>query len=143
LDQSNQEVIVLTKSLKDWSGRSAKLLSKYNRVDPAEVESIKAKLENAKTQLEKLQTEKAAVDATVETLQAQVNANDTDRANLVQRANERGRLAMELKRKYMASEKQLNDIKEKLVEAEKKAQDTTSDNSVSLFTQMYSKRKEI
>jgi nucleoprotein TPR len=143
LDQSNQEVIVLTKSLKDWSGRSAKLLSKYNRVDPAEVESIKAKLENAKTQLEKLQTEKAAVDATVETLQVQVNANDTDRANLVQRANERGRLAMELKRKYMASEKQLNDIKEKLVEAEKKAQDTTSDNSVSLFTQMYSKRKEI
>lgn len=112
-------------------------------MDPAEVESIKAKLENAKTQLEKLQTEKAAVDATVETLQVQVNANDTDRANLVQRANERGRLAMELKRKYMASEKQLNDIKEKLVEAEKKAQDTTSDNSVSLFTQMYSKRKEI
>ncbi|CAO3642185.1 unnamed protein product [Mucor fragilis] len=117
LTQAKSEVEILEKSQKEWTARSAKLLSKYNRVDPAEIESVKAELEatkkeleTARSELETLKTEKSTVESTVEELQAKVKSNESDRASLVQKANERGRMAFELRKKLQATTQKLEEV---------------------------------
>ncbi|KAK4518254.1 tRNA ligase [Mucor velutinosus] len=138
LTQAKSEVEVLEKSQKEWTARSAKLLSKYNRVDPAEIESVKAELETTKkelettrSELETLKTEKSSVESTVEELQAKIKSNESDRASLVQKANERGRMAFELRKKLQATTQQLADAT-KSTEANN---DTASKAEVTKLTQ--------
>ncbi|CEP13769.1 hypothetical protein [Parasitella parasitica] len=113
LAQANAELVVLQKSQKEWTARSAKLLSKYNRIDPAEIESVKAELEAAKAQLETITAEKAAVDSTVTELQGQIESNKTEIASLTQKQFERSRLAMEFRRKFNAANAKLEEMTKK------------------------------
>ncbi|KAL0135174.1 hypothetical protein V8B55DRAFT_1601510 [Mucor lusitanicus] len=117
LTQVKSENELLEKCQKEWTARSARLLSKYNRVDPAEIESVKAELETknkeletTRSELETLKTEKSTIASTVEELQARIKSNESDRASLVQKANERGRMAFELKKKLQAANQKLEEV---------------------------------
>ncbi|GAN03228.1 hypothetical protein MAM1_0036d02680 [Mucor ambiguus] len=138
LTQAKSEVEILEKSQKEWTARSAKLLSKYNRIDPAEIESVKAELETTKkelettrSELETLKTEKSSVESTVEELQAKIKSNESDRASLVQKANERGRMAFELRKKLQATTQKL----EEATKSTDASNDTASKAEVTKLTQ--------
>ncbi|KAL7317103.1 Leucine-, glutamate- and lysine-rich protein 1 [Mucor circinelloides] len=133
LAQAKSELETLEKSRKEWTARSAKLLSKYNRVDPAEIESVKAdleankkELETAKSELEALKNEKTTFESTVEELQAKIKALDAEKANIYQKANDRGRLAFELRKKLQTTNLKLEELT-KSAEATKDS--TTASNA--------------
>lgn len=46
----------------------------------------------------------------MEELQARIKSNESDRASLVQKANERGRMAFELKKKLQAANQKLEEV---------------------------------
>ncbi|RCI03917.1 hypothetical protein CU098_000519, partial [Rhizopus stolonifer] len=156
LEQTRQNLEVLTKSEKDWSARSAKLLEKYNKSDPAETENIKAELEttkaehqktrtelaSTKSELEKLTVQKTQLESTIEGLQETIKTKETERASIAQKANERGRIAMDFKRRYEANEKSINELKEKLAEAEKKAAESDAGNNQDVDVEKLQKEKE-
>lgn len=111
---------MLTKSQKEWEARSAQLLSKYNKVDPAESERVKTELNTVKSEVESLKTEKAALEKKVEELEAQKTKAELERSSFVSKANERGRLAMEWKKKHAEAIGSLKEHKAKLEECEQK-----------------------
>ncbi|GAA5803103.1 hypothetical protein HPULCUR_008578 [Helicostylum pulchrum] len=120
LKLTQEENEMLNKSQQEWSSRSAQLLSKYNRIDPAEIDRVKSELETTKQELETVKAEKVALEKNVEDLQAQAKKFDTERAGLVTKSNDRGRLAFEFKKKFMEAEKKFTESEKKLSESEKK-----------------------
>ncbi|CAO3619064.1 unnamed protein product [Mucor hiemalis] len=124
LKQSQEEVQMLTKAQKEWTSRSAQLLSKYNRVDPAESDRVKSELEVAKSDLESTRAKITELESTIESLTAQVKTAEAERVLAVKRNDDRGRIMLEVKRKYtVESQKQLEkqrELEKKLEELEKK-----------------------
>lgn len=120
LDIAQKEIEILNKSQKEWSARSAQLLSKYNKVDPAESERIKTELSNTKSELEEVKTEKVALEEKIKELEALKAKTELERGSLVAKANERGRLAMEWKKKFNEVSTNLKEHKTKLEECEQK-----------------------
>lgn len=124
LKQSQEEVQMLTKAQKEWTSRSAQLLSKYNRVDPAESDRVKSELEVAKSDLESTRAKIIELESTIESLTAQVKTAEAERVLAVKRNDDRGRIMLEVKRKYtVESQKQLEkqrELEKKLEELEKK-----------------------
>lgn len=127
VEEENQ---MLTKSQQEWSSRSAQLLSKYNRIDPAESDRVKSELETTKAQLETLKSEKETIEKTLEEAQAQVKKYEADRQSLVTKTNERGRLAFEFKKKLQESEKKVVEAEKKLSDSEAKLEE--SENKLKL-----------
>lgn len=126
LKLTQEENEMLNKSQQEWSSRSAQLLSKYNRIDPAEIDRVKSELETTKQELETVKAEKVALEKNVEDLQAQAKKFETERAGLVNKANDRGRLAFEFKKKFMEAEKKFTESEKKLSESEKKLSESES-----------------
>jgi nucleoprotein TPR len=118
LKQSREELAVLTKSQKEWSSRSAQLLSKYNRVDPAEINKVKSELEATKTELDAIKASNAQLETTIVTLQANAAKFNEEKSDLVKRCNDRGRLAMDFKKKFAEANAKLNEAEKKLKAAE-------------------------
>ncbi|KAG2210971.1 hypothetical protein INT47_000131 [Mucor saturninus] len=120
LDVAQNEIEILNKSQKEWSARSAQLLSKYNKVDPAESERIKTELSKTKSELEEFKTEKVALEEKIKELEALKAKTELERGSLISKANERGRLAMEWKKKFNEVSTNLKEHKTKLEECEQK-----------------------
>lgn len=125
---------MLTKAQKEWTSRSAQLLSKYNRVDPAESDRVKSELEAAKTDLETTRAKITELESTVESLTAQLKTSETDRIAAVGKANERGRFAFEFKKKYSETLQKNQEAEKKIEELEKKLKSVETASVVYLLS---------
>lgn len=74
------------------------------------MEANKKELETAKSELEALKNEKTTFESTVEELQAKIKALDAEKANIYQKANDRGRLAFELRKKLQTTNLKLEEL---------------------------------
>lgn len=124
---------MLSKAQKEWTSRSAQLLSKYNRVDPAESDRVKSELEAAKTELEATRAKITELESSVESLTAQLKTSEADRIATVSKANERGRFAFEFKRKYDEARLKIQEADKKIEEYEKTIKSNETASVVSLL----------
>jgi nucleoprotein TPR len=63
IEAKDGEIRLLQHDRDHWRERTQNIISKYDRVDPAELEAIKSQLESKAADLEKLRTEKDALEA--------------------------------------------------------------------------------
>ncbi|KAK2465728.1 hypothetical protein APHAL10511_002272 [Amanita phalloides] len=135
LEASKAHILRLEEENRRWQERNSQLLSKYDRVDPAEIQSLKDEIESLKAQKAEVEQQKAdlensrkEVDSRVEALESTIRNSRENQNRLNQRIrtqigelnNEKGRILEEkrtLEAKVTTLEQQLNEAQSKVSEA--------------------------
>lgn len=96
------------------------------------METTKSELAASKSELEALKGVKATVDSTVEELQAQLKSAEAERSSLIHKFNDRGRIAMDFKKKFVTASNKLEELT-KNAEAAASANTSVSYLPISIF----------
>lgn len=80
LESKEGELKLIHSDRDHWRERTQNIISKYDRVDPAELEEIKKKLENVKTEKERLEAEQAPLRAQIASHTADMEAQLTEKS---------------------------------------------------------------
>ncbi|KAG1055839.1 hypothetical protein G6F43_002233 [Rhizopus delemar] len=136
LQNAQKKITTFTTKEKEWSARSAEILSKYNQVDPKEVERTKREYEAAKTELEattaELQSLRSSVsplNEKIKALEADLDSTRSNQAALVSNANQRQRFAMELKNRLVDANKKNTELESTVVQLQKQIKEGSTDVS--------------
>ncbi|KAI8144548.1 hypothetical protein BJV82DRAFT_71140 [Fennellomyces sp. T-0311] len=87
LKAQTETIASLEKSKQEWSTRTAQIMSKYNKLDPAEVESVKQERDALKAQLEKIDTTKTDSDTKIKEIEEQKSTIEKELEDLKQRVS--------------------------------------------------------
>lgn len=98
----------------------------------SELAASKSELATSKSELEALKATKSTVDSTVEELQAQLKSAEAERSSLIHKFNDRGRIAMDFKKKFVTASNKLEELT-KNAEAAASASTSVSYPSISTF----------
>ncbi|KAG0179601.1 hypothetical protein DFQ29_001887 [Apophysomyces sp. BC1021] len=112
-------------SQKKWMARTSQIMSKYNKIDPAEVERVKTELETASTELVETKSRLTLLETAKSESEEKLKSLETEYQKMCIRAKDRGRYIIELKKKYEEAESKAkslenSDEKQTLID-EKKA----------------------
>ncbi|KAF8866764.1 hypothetical protein BDZ45DRAFT_795225 [Acephala macrosclerotiorum] len=88
------EMRLLQEDRDRWQKRTQDIISKYDRIDPQEMEQLKETIESLRTERDSLLAEKEPVQEQIRTLEAEKATWSQSRTKLIDQAKERNRINM-------------------------------------------------
>ncbi|KFY43678.1 hypothetical protein V494_01852 [Pseudogymnoascus sp. VKM F-4513 (FW-928)] len=101
-EMQDGEVKLLQEDRDRWQKRNQEILSKYDRIDPAEMEQLKASLASLQAERDALTTGQQPLQEKVQTLEGEKSQWQLSRQKLIEQAKERSRVLTKEKNERVA-----------------------------------------
>ncbi|OBT87088.1 hypothetical protein VE02_05011 [Pseudogymnoascus sp. 03VT05] len=101
-EMQDGEVKLLQEDRDRWQKRNQEILSKYDRIDPAEMEQLKASLASLQAERDALTTDQQPLQEKVQTLEGEKAQWQVSRQKLIEQAKERSRVLTKEKNERVA-----------------------------------------
>ncbi|KFX89667.1 hypothetical protein O988_08551 [Pseudogymnoascus sp. VKM F-3808] len=101
-EMQDGEVKLLQEDRDRWQKRNQEILSKYDRIDPAEMEQLKATLASLQAERDALTTDQQPLQEKVQTLEGEKAQWQVSRQKLIEQAKERSRVLTKEKNERVA-----------------------------------------
>lgn len=88
------EMRLLQEDRDRWQKRTQDIISKYDRIDPQEMEQLKETIESLRAERDSLLAEKEPIQEQIQTLEAEKAAWSQSRSKLIEQAKDRNRINM-------------------------------------------------
>jgi nucleoprotein TPR len=88
------EMRLLQEDRDRWQKRTQDIISKYDRIDPQDMEQLKETIESLRAERDSLLAEKEPIQEQIQTLEAEKAAWSQSRSKLIEQAKERNRINM-------------------------------------------------
>ncbi|KAI9496982.1 hypothetical protein BDB00DRAFT_806288 [Zychaea mexicana] len=102
-----ETIETLEKSKQEWDTRTAQIMSKYNKLDPAEVEAAKQERDAMKAQIEPLEKAKTEAEAKLKTLEEQKTALEKELEETKTKVTRFQNAALNFKKRMEQAQEQL------------------------------------